>query len=83
MDDGAGLPERDIRVGIFDRRHPTIGIDISVWPGFEFVDLYEGDIEDYVEVSEEHDYLPWVRSTLADFTIQLDGLQAGVGGRYA
>lgn len=62
LDNGPGFPERDIRVGINNGRHPPIGIDGGK-PFLLWVFHHNGLVRDRELLSGNYD-LVWVRSGL-------------------
>ena len=72
LEDGPGLPEGDVRVGVVDGGDAAVGIDGEVFGGF---DVREGDgvyLVGETEFPEQDGDFGWVG---AKFTPDLDGLE--------
>lgn len=62
VDDGAGLPESDSSVGIFNGWHSAVDVDIDEWLLLQDRHVHVLGLVGNFELLEDDGDLPWVRA---------------------
>jgi hypothetical protein len=74
LNDGAGLPDGEVGVGVVDSWHTPIGVDGGEFGLLEDIELQVFDLVGQIELFANHGDLGRVGATLA---VYLDGLHGG------